>query len=141
MPSYEAALIIRSALDRPQLKTVVKAACQQIMNEGGLIKQLENLGHRELPHITRAHKLKHTHGNYFCIQFNSSSDAMCGIAQKYKHTKEIVRYGILKKEEEPRRPCLDGPCLFGELPNPDHDRAVYSRKVLRRFKNNKMSNV
>lgn len=141
MPSYEIAVIVRSALDRPQLKDVMKSACKHIIKEGGLVKQMENLGHRELPHPAKAHSMKHTHGHYFCIQFDSGTKTMSKIAEIYKQTPEIVRIGIVKLQPEPRRPCLDGPCLFGELPNPDHDKTAYKRRVLQRFKNKEFSHL
>ena len=61
------------------------------------------------------------------------------IDKTYRVTKEVIRTGVLKKQEETRRPCLDGPCLFGELPNPDHDRAAYTRKLMTKYKNKKVS--
>lgn len=123
------------------MKTALKYVCQNFLEEGGLIRNIENLGHRELPNGMRAHKKRHSHGNYFCIQFESSVEAMEEINKKCSRTKEVIRCNILREQEPMRRPCLDGPCLFGEIPNPDHDRAAYTRKVLTRYKNRRVSNV
>ncbi|KAL4233454.1 28S ribosomal protein S6 [Mactra antiquata] len=141
MPSYEVALIIRSALERTQMKNVLKGACQSIFHNGGVVKKMENLGYRELPHPMKSHTQKFTHGNYFCIQFNSSTDAMAKISKSYNDYDDVLRHGIVKNEVEPRRPCLDGPCQFGELKNPDHDRAAYTRRVLQRYKNKHFRNL
>lgn len=42
-----------------------------------------------------------------------------------------MRNGIARKVEEFRRPCLDGPCQFGEIPDPMHEKRIYKKKVLK----------
>lgn len=51
-----------SLLFQPKLKNAVKGACGQIVKQGGLIKQIENHGHRQLPEVMRAHHQDHKYG-------------------------------------------------------------------------------
>lgn len=50
------------AIFQPRLKSSVMHLCQTIINEGGLIKSVENLGRRELPNVVKANEAHHTHG-------------------------------------------------------------------------------
>jgi len=66
---------------------------------------------------------------------------MKNITEDYTNTKEIVHFGVIRQQEEPRKPCLDGPCLFGELPRPDHEKTAYTHSVLKRLRYRKVPNV
>lgn len=81
------------------------------------------------------------HFSYFAIHFDSSVESMKKIAEDYRNTKQIIHFGVIRTQEEPRRPCLDGPCLFGELPNPEHEKTAYMKSVLGKLKNRRISNV
>ncbi|KAH3736272.1 probable 28S ribosomal protein S6, mitochondrial [Dreissena polymorpha] len=135
MPAYEASIILKNFAQREIMKDVLKAACRIVYSEDGVVRKMENLGVRELPHPMRVQRRRVTHGHYFLLQFDSSVEGMRNLEKKYKNTAEIMKFGIIKREEEPRRPCLDGPCLFGELAHPEHERTAYKRKVLRNFNN------
>ncbi|WAR06999.1 RT06-like protein [Mya arenaria] len=124
MPPYEMALVLRNAANMKLLKESLKGACKQIWEQGGLIKKVENLGKRELPHPT----------NYFCIQFDNSVDGMRQVEHKLRNADEVVKFGIIGRREENQRPCQIGQCLFGELPHPEHERHAYKKRVLKKFK-------
>ena len=72
--------------------------------------------------------------SYIIIQFDSSAQSMLQLKETYKHDLDVIKTGIVVNEEEPRRPCLDGQCLFGELIHPEHDKLAYSKKTYRRLK-------
>ena len=40
----------------------VEQPCSVILNKGGVVRKMENLGEQELPHRMRAHTEEHTHG-------------------------------------------------------------------------------
>ena len=72
--------------------------------------------------------------SYFIIKFDSSALKMFQLQRFYRREDEnIIRVGIVLNEDEPRRPCLDGPCRFGEI-FPEHDKMAYKRGVYKKLK-------
>lgn len=61
MVGYMVALIMRS-LGKKELAESLKKICTTVMQEGSIIKSLENHGHRRLPYKITAHKDKFTDG-------------------------------------------------------------------------------
>ncbi|KAK3577391.1 hypothetical protein CHS0354_032239 [Potamilus streckersoni] len=133
MPSYEVALILRSALERVQLSAALKRTCQVVFDNGGTIRSLENLGLRQLPYAMKSHGHRSKHGNYFIINFDSSPSAVKSVGKTLNIDEDIIRQTIILKEKDFKRPCLDGSCVFGELPNPDHEKFVHKESLQRKL--------
>lgn len=51
--------------------------------------------------------------------------------REFKRDNTVIRASLDRKNEEFRRPCLDGPCVFGEIPDPLHEKRVYRRRTLK----------
>ncbi|XP_071113026.1 small ribosomal subunit protein bS6m-like [Haliotis cracherodii] len=132
MPSYEMSLIIKAALKRPELSHVIRRTCESLIGKGGIIRSMENLGLRPLPYKMACQGKKQTEGNYVLINFDSSPESVTNIQDDLKRDVDIIRPSILRRDEDFVRPCLRGPCLFNELPNPDHERRVWKRRVLKK---------
>ncbi|CAH1799815.1 unnamed protein product [Owenia fusiformis] len=114
MPQYELCLIYK-ALQRPLLHTAIKRTAETILERGGIIRSFENLGKRALPYKMSAHKERHTEGNYFIVNFDSSGKQLEHMKEYLERDIDVIRPSFLRKEKEFRRPCLDGPCFWGEL--------------------------
>ena len=67
------------------------------------------------------------------MHFDSSSNALAEVADEFKRDVDIVRHTIFSTEDDFEKPCLKGPCQFGELPNPDHERRVWKRRTLKKL--------
>ena len=61
MVRYEIALILRG-VSKPNLHSVLRQVCTTVLDQGNVIRKLENLGERQLPYMMRAHKEKFTEG-------------------------------------------------------------------------------
>ncbi|CAI9726657.1 ribosomal S6, mitochondrial-like [Octopus vulgaris] len=134
MPGYQLFLIMRSALNRSQLHSTVRRSCEAIIERKGIVRSLENMGQQQLPYIMRKHQQIHHEGRYFLINFDSPTDKIVDLSEYLQRDVDIVRPGIILKKEEHLRPCEYGPCVFGELPNPDHEKRVWRTRVLKRLK-------
>lgn len=66
MVSYEISLILRS-MSKPSLVSALKRLCTTVMNEGIIIKEMENLGNSTLPYAMSAHKERFKTGRYIDI--------------------------------------------------------------------------
>ncbi|ESO89110.1 hypothetical protein LOTGIDRAFT_229034 [Lottia gigantea] len=135
MPTYELALIVRAALERPQLANCLKRTCTYILDRGGVVRQMENLGNKNLPYIISSHGHRHTEGNYFTVDFDLSPNQMSTLRKVLLQDSDVVRPGIVHKEEKFVRPCVKNPeneCDFGELKNPDFEKRAWKKQILRR---------
>ncbi|KAK6168852.1 hypothetical protein SNE40_020024 [Patella caerulea] len=131
MPRYELTLII-NMLERAALTNTLKRTCTAIMGNGGVIRNMENLGRKTLPYKISKHGNQHTEANYFLLDVDISTNVIPDLRAYLHRDIDIVRPGILQKDLKFVRPCLEGECNFGELPNPDHERRVWKRKTLKK---------
>jgi len=61
MVHYELAVIFRT-LGKPQLSTALRGACTALLEQGSIVRGMENRGERRLPYKMGAHKERFTHG-------------------------------------------------------------------------------
>ncbi|KAI8520747.1 28S ribosomal protein S6, mitochondrial [Branchiostoma belcheri] len=102
MPRYELVMITK-ALERPETVTVVKRAVQSLLEKGGIVRQIENLGERRLPYIMRAHSENFTQGRYFVVEFDGPTTLVSSMTQLLNQDLDIIRPNIIKKEEWSRK--------------------------------------
>ncbi|XP_078699506.1 small ribosomal subunit protein bS6m-like [Branchiostoma floridae x Branchiostoma belcheri] len=115
MPRYELVMITK-ALERPETVTVVKRAVQSLLEKGGIVRQIENLGERRLPYIMRAHSENFTQGRYFVVEFDGPTTLVSSMTQLLNQDLDIIRPNIIKKEVKlfPDPPC---PGMITKEPN------------------------
>ena len=70
MPTYELSLVVKQALKRPDMVAAVKRTGENVLNNGGYIRNLEFLGHRNLPQRQKANDEYHTKGSYFVMKID-----------------------------------------------------------------------
>ena len=61
MVHYEVALILR-AVGRQELPAMLKGICTTLLQNGAILRKLENLGEKELPYKIGVHKERFTNG-------------------------------------------------------------------------------
>ncbi|CAL1542691.1 unnamed protein product [Lymnaea stagnalis] len=130
MPTYELSVILK-ALQRPELVQVIKRCCTNILDQGGIIRGMENLGLKPLPYRMSNHGQKFTEGNYILIKFDGSTQLPDQLKDIFKRDLDVIRRTVFA-EEEFVPPCLSGPCEFGEIKNPDHEKRLWWARVQRR---------
>ena len=67
MVRYEASLILR-AMGKQDLHGILRSVCTTMMQQGAILRKLENLGEKELPYKISAHKEVFTYGR--CVYFS-----------------------------------------------------------------------
>ncbi|XP_017053544.1 probable 28S ribosomal protein S6, mitochondrial [Drosophila ficusphila] len=104
MPSYELALVLRQ-LPRPELISVIKRTAESILDKGGIIRKLENLGTRALPHKVSEHGVVHREGTHFTIAFDTAPTRIADLKEEFGRDIDIIRRYIFKVEEPEEKPC------------------------------------
>ncbi|EDW78950.1 small ribosomal subunit protein bS6m [Drosophila tropicalis] len=108
MPTYELALVFRQ-LPRTELISVIKRTAEAILDKGGIIRKLENLGTRALPHKLSEHGVVHRTGTHFTIAFDSAPTQISDLKEEFGRDIDIVRRYVFKVEEP-----LDHKCTLHE---------------------------
>lgn len=114
MPRYELALILK-VMERPELIETIKRTSMAVINSGAIIRSMENIGYRKLPHKVFKHGRRFDDGNYFLIHFESPITPLRPLMEELRLDTDIIRPRLLRAEEITSRPCDDRPCDFGEL--------------------------
>ncbi|XP_037933647.1 probable 28S ribosomal protein S6, mitochondrial [Teleopsis dalmanni] len=104
MPIYEVALCMRQ-MNRPELISAIKRTAVCILDNGGILRKLENLGTRALPYKISKHNLVHREGNYFNIIFNSSPQKIDDLREEFERDVDVIRQNIFKVEEPQKYMC------------------------------------
>ncbi|EDW50474.1 probable 28S ribosomal protein S6, mitochondrial [Drosophila sechellia] len=104
MPSYELALVLRQ-LPRPELISVIRRTAESILDKGGIIRKLENLGSRALPHKVSEHGVVHREGTHFTIAFDTAPMKIADLKEEFGRDIDIIRRYIFKVEESEKKPC------------------------------------
>ncbi len=63
MVQYEVALVVR-AVSKQDLSKLLRGVCRTVLDENGVLRKLENLGVREIPHKMRVHNEQFELGRY-----------------------------------------------------------------------------
>lgn len=90
------------------------------MDKGGIIRKLENLGTRSLPHKISEHGQVNRTGNYFIVQFDLPTHMIREVAEEYGRDIDIVRRQIFSLEEPLTKECT----LAEELMSPAYRKDV-----------------
>ncbi|XP_069801515.1 small ribosomal subunit protein bS6m [Dendropsophus ebraccatus] len=106
MPRYEMALILK-AMQRPETVATLKRTLETLMGKGAIVRNLENLGEKNLPYKISKHNQRHIRAGYFLVDFYSPPNIIPGVLDHLSRDIDVIRPTILKHEEEkpPERPC------------------------------------
>ena len=66
MVHYELAVIFRT-LGKSDLPLAVRRACGTLLDQGSVLRSMDNRGERRLPYKMGAHKERFTHGRYIHV--------------------------------------------------------------------------
>ncbi|XP_022081952.1 28S ribosomal protein S6, mitochondrial-like [Acanthaster planci] len=103
MPGYEMALIMR-VMKRSDLIEAVKRSVGAVIEQGGIVKKLENLGEKRLPYQMNVHAQKFTRGHYFVLEFDSPPNTLASLQEYLHRDVDVIKPTILNRETETREP-------------------------------------
>ncbi len=103
MPTYEFSLILKHAMKRPELVAAVKRTGEEILASGGYIRNIEFLGHRNLPQKKHSGGEVHTKGSYFVMCVDLKTQQVSAIMDFAKRDAQVLQHDLIgvKPKEEP----------------------------------------
>ncbi len=96
MRSYEMMMILRSTLDETAIEGVLEKISAIITSRNGEIAKVEKWGKRRLAYEVN----ENTDGFYVVMDFKAGNDATTEVDRVLKITDEVVRFLLVRKEEE-----------------------------------------
>ncbi|XP_028278907.1 small ribosomal subunit protein bS6m [Parambassis ranga] len=108
MPRYELALILK-AMQRPETAATLRRTVETLMERGAVVRNLENLGERQLPYKITKHNQKHKRGTYFLVDFYAASSILPAFMNHLHRDVDVVRPTILAKDAEVPNSTCCGP--------------------------------
>jgi small subunit ribosomal protein S6 len=93
---YESAVIINAALDDELIEAEISRIKENITNNGGEIREIENWGRKRLAYMVEKSKI----GYYAIFRFNAPSSLVSKLERYYVLNENILRYLTIKLESE-----------------------------------------
>ncbi|XP_020651939.3 small ribosomal subunit protein bS6m isoform X2 [Pogona vitticeps] len=104
MPRYELALILK-VMQRPETAATLKRTVGALMEKGAVVRNLENLGERQLPYRILKHDAHHNRGGYFLVDFESPPTVVSATLEHLERDIDIIRSTIVKHNEIKKEEC------------------------------------
>ncbi|XP_055695658.1 probable 28S ribosomal protein S6, mitochondrial [Lutzomyia longipalpis] len=123
MPVYELFMILRQ-MPRPELVAGVKRAAEIILDRGGVIRTINNMGTLDLPYKMSSQEIVHRVGTYFTVEFSVPPTQIEDIDEEYSRDVDIIRRGFFKMESELDKPVVKKCTLHEELLPPAYRKEV-----------------
>jgi small subunit ribosomal protein S6 len=105
MPLYELLVITKclrtatavSALVREAgiAKSVLSFSARHVLDNGGVVRNFQNLGTKQLPYRMKRHQEIFDHGSYYTMKFDSSPKVMQNLSHSLKLNENIIRHSIV----------------------------------------------
>ncbi|TRY71794.1 hypothetical protein TCAL_01053 [Tigriopus californicus] len=133
MPGFELNLIVKT-LAQPALKDCLKSLTTHILDRGGIVRQIEFLGHRQCPKKLFSNGDLFSHANYFILNCDIQEKFVFELADEFARNQNVLRKSFI--EIRPREPveCT----LQEELQIPSHrpsvQKMIYQGRQLPKFK-------
>ncbi|CAN7989194.1 unnamed protein product [Ixodes hexagonus] len=100
MPAYELTMILRT-MSKPELASALKRTGELMLKSGVILRDIENLGTKELPIKMSRHGRTHTSGSYFLFRFDAAPVFQRTLRDEMKRDVDVIR-GTLISLTQPR---------------------------------------
>lgn len=105
-------MILRT-MSRPELTSALKRTGEFMLNNGVIIRNIENLGTKELPIKMSSHGRTHLTGSYFLFRFDASPQFQWTFRDEIKRDVDVIRATFMNI-----RPVLNFECTLEEEMQP-----------------------
>ena len=93
---YESAVLINAALDDEQIESVVSRITDNIVNNGGEIREIDKWGRKRLAYMVNKSKI----GYYAIYRFNAPSTIVSKLERAFNLDDHVLRYLTIKLSKE-----------------------------------------
>lgn len=94
--TYESAVIINAALEDDQIELVISRIKENILNNGGNIREMENWGRKRLAYIIKKSRI----GYYVIFRFDAPPNIVSKLERVYSLDEHILRFLTIKLDAD-----------------------------------------
>ncbi|KAG6832635.1 hypothetical protein H0H92_014471 [Tricholoma furcatifolium] len=96
MPFYQMLCIATHVREYNSIKSLVTQAATQVLEAGGVVRDIQFLGTRTLPQRMRRHKAIHRQGDYWTLHFDTAPDTLRSLNAIMRSEPRVIRWTVLK---------------------------------------------
>lgn len=100
MPLYQMFCIASHFREYKHIKDLVTMSAMHVMNEGGVVRNIQFNGTQTLPERMRRHKQYYTVGDYWTMDFDTSPRTLRTLAGTMRRDHRVIRWTMLKLGEK-----------------------------------------
>ncbi|NWZ26956.1 RT06 protein, partial [Asarcornis scutulata] len=92
-------------LFKPETAAVLKRTVEALMENGAVVRNLENLGERALPYKISKHKQRHRRGGYFLVDLEAPPSIVSTMMDHLGRDIDIIRRAFIKHPVSKTEEC------------------------------------
>ncbi|KAJ3045603.1 hypothetical protein HK097_001181 [Rhizophlyctis rosea] len=78
---------------------LMKISATHVLDNGGVVRKFEHLGHKQLPYRMKRHQTVFTEGRYWTMLFDASPKTMEDLSTQLGYDERVIRHTMLKMGE------------------------------------------
>ncbi|CCG83903.1 protein of unknown function [Taphrina deformans PYCC 5710] len=99
MVLYELICLTRAQLTDTTVREIAKTAGATVINNGGVVRSIEDWGHRVLPKPIKKYQSKHDEARYFLMRFDTNPRVQKDLSLTIKLDPRVLRHSVVKLGE------------------------------------------
>lgn len=96
MRQYETMFILKPEFDKEQAQEIANRYANLITDKGGNVEKVSEWGKRRLAYEVK----KYREGIYILIDFTADAEVEKELERNFKISEDVIRYLIIRKDEE-----------------------------------------
>ncbi|KZT62065.1 hypothetical protein CALCODRAFT_490641 [Calocera cornea HHB12733] len=102
MPYYELLCIAAHYPQYQHIQGLVRSSAKQILDRGGVVREIKSNGTKVLPQRMRSHQTNHDIGDYWIMRFDASPKSMVLLTDALRQDPRVIRWTTIKLGEKLR---------------------------------------
>uniref|UniRef100_A0A493TBH7 Small ribosomal subunit protein bS6m n=2 Tax=Anas platyrhynchos TaxID=8839 RepID=A0A493TBH7_ANAPP len=90
---------------KPETAAVLKRTVEALMENGAVVRNLENLGERALPYKISKHKQRHRRGGYFLVDLEAPPSIVSTMMDHLGRDIDVIRRAFIKHPVSKTEEC------------------------------------
>ncbi|KAF9237530.1 ribosomal protein S6 [Melanogaster broomeanus] len=100
MPFYKMLCIATHFREYKHIKDLVTISAQHVMDNGGVVRNIQFWGTKTLPHVMKRRRQKYTIGDYWTMYFDTSPRTLNSLTAMVRRDPRVIRWTMIKQGDK-----------------------------------------
>ncbi|KIJ67891.1 hypothetical protein HYDPIDRAFT_107422 [Hydnomerulius pinastri MD-312] len=100
MPFYKMLCITSHFREYKHIKDLVTMSARHVMDQGGVVRNIDYWGTQTLPHVMRRRRQNFTVGDYWTMYFDASPRTLNSLTAMARRDPRVIRWTMLKQGDK-----------------------------------------